>query len=59
MLVRPEALADAARKPTVDALVAAGAQVAEGDLSDEASLVRGTQGVDVVVSAVQGGKNIL
>lgn len=33
-----------------------GAEVVEGDLVDEASLDRATQGVDVIVSAAQGGR---
>lgn len=57
--VRPGALTDETKKGTVDELVADGAVVVEGDLFDQSSLVRATQGVDVVVSAVQGGKDIL
>jgi nucleoside-diphosphate-sugar epimerase len=36
-----------------------GAEVVEGDLTDEASLDRATQGVDVIVSAVQGGPDVI
>lgn len=36
-----------------------GAEVVEGDLSDAASLDRATQGVDVIISAVQGGPELI
>ncbi len=36
-----------------------GAKVVEGDLSDRASLDRATEGVDVIVSAVQGGPDVM
>ena len=36
-----------------------GAEIIEGDLGDAASLDRATQGVDVVVSAVQGGSDVV
>ncbi|MBX9651159.1 MAG: NmrA family NAD(P)-binding protein [Xanthobacteraceae bacterium] len=40
-------------------LVTAGAELIEGDLADHASLDRATQGVDVIVSAVQGGPDVM
>ena len=40
-------------------LLDAGAEVIEGDLADPASLDRATQGVDVIVSAVQGGPEVI
>ncbi|MDR5806571.1 NmrA family NAD(P)-binding protein [Caballeronia sp. LZ001] len=46
---------DGNKRSAVDALSRAGAEVVEGDLAIPASLERATQGVDVVVSAVQGG----
>ena len=46
---------DAKLKPLLDG----GAEVIEGDLADARSLDRATQGVDVVVSAVQGGPEII
>ena len=55
LLVRP----GSARRPEVDRLVAAGARVAEGDLRDPASLRAAATGVDVVVSAVQGGRDVV
>ena len=36
-----------------------GAEVLEGDLTNRASLDRATQGVDVIVSAVQGGPEVI
>ena len=46
---------EARLKPLLDR----GAEVVEGDLADPASLDRATQGVDVIVSAVQGGPDII
>jgi uncharacterized protein YbjT (DUF2867 family) len=46
---------DAKLKPLLDR----GAEVVEGDLADAASLDRATQGVDVIVSAVQGGPDVI
>ena len=59
LLVRPGALADAAKRALVSPLLDRGAEVAEGDLADRLSLDRATMGVDVVVSAVQGGADII
>lgn len=51
---------DAARKRTaLDPLLKRGAELIEGDLADRASLDRATQGVEVIVSAVQGGPDII
>ena len=36
-----------------------GAELVEGDLANSASLDRATQGVDVIVSAVQGGTDVI
>ena len=50
----------AAGKSTVlGPLLAGGAELVEGDLTDHASLDRATQGVDVIVSAVQGGPEVI
>lgn len=49
----------AAKKAQLDKLVAEGAELIEGDLADTASLHRATQGVEVIVSAVQGGPDII
>ena len=40
-------------------LAASGAELIAGDLTDPASLDRATQGVDVIVSAVQGGPDVI
>ena len=48
-----------AKKGALDPLAAKGAELIEGDLADHASLDRATQGVDVIVSAVQGGSEII
>ena len=42
-------------KPFLDS----GAEVVEGDLADAASLDRATQGIDIIVSAVQGGPDVI
>ena len=53
LLVR--SASDAKLKPFLDS----GAEVVEGDLADAASLDRAAQGIDVIVSAVQGGPNVI
>lgn len=40
-------------------LIDAGAEIVEGDLADAASLDRATNGIDVIVSAVQGGRDVI
>lgn len=47
------------KKRALDPFAAKGAELIEGDLADPASLDRATQGVDVIVSAVQGGPDII
>lgn len=59
LMVRPGAVADDVKRATVDALVTAGAVVVEGDLTDHDSLVQASKGVDVVISAVQGGQDVM
>lgn len=49
----------AARRDALEPLLAAGAELVEGDLADRDSLDRATQGVDIIVSAVQGGREII
>ena len=46
-------------KDVLNPLAASGAELIVGDLTDPASLERATQGVDVIVSAVQGGPDII
>jgi len=50
---------DADKRAALGRLLARGAEVIEGDLADRASLDRATQGVDVIVSAVQGGPGVI
>ena len=50
---------DAAKRAALNPLLARGAEIIEGDLADRASLDRATQGVDVIVSAVQGGPDVI
>jgi uncharacterized protein YbjT (DUF2867 family) len=47
------------KKQALDSFAAKGAELIEGDLADPASLDRATQGVDVIVSAVQGGPDVI
>ena len=47
------------KQDVLDPLAARGAELIAGDLADFASLDRATQGVDVIVSAVQGGPDII
>lgn len=53
LLVRP------GRRGAVAPLAARGAEVVEGDLRDEAGLRAATAGVDVVMSTVQGGPDVV
>jgi uncharacterized protein YbjT (DUF2867 family) len=59
LLVRPAALADPGKRSGLDLLVERGAELVEGDVADPASLLRATKGVDVVVSALQGGREVV
>ncbi len=47
------------RRAMLDLLRKRGAEVIEGNLTDPASLDRATQGADVIVSAVQGGPEVI
>ena len=49
----------AGKKDALDPMAAKGAEMIEGDLADPASLDRATHGVDVIVSAVQGGPEVI
>lgn len=55
LLVRDPAGAREALEPLIDS----GAELIEGDLGDAAALDRATRGVDVIVSAVQGGPEVI
>ena len=49
----------ASKREALDAYAVRGAELIDGDLADPASLDRATEGVDVIVSAVQGGPDII
>ena len=50
---------DAKKRAVLEPLLAKGAEIVEGELADPASLDRATEGVDVIVSAVQGGPDVI
>jgi quercetin dioxygenase-like cupin family protein len=47
------------KRAALDPLLARGAEIVEGNLTDRAALDRATQGADVIVSAVQGGPDVI
>ena len=49
----------AGKRDALASLAESGAELIEADLADSASLDRATQGVDVIVSAVQGGADVI
>lgn len=57
LLVRGGETAD--KRAALDTLLDLGAETVEGDLANRASLDRATQGVDVIVSSVQGGPDVI
>ncbi len=59
VLVRNSARDDAGKAAALDGLIARGATIVPGDVRDPASLDTATRGVDVVVSALQGGPSII
>ena len=59
LLLRPGTSNDAKKRATVAPLLDGGAEAVEGDLADRASLDRATAGADVIVSAVQGGPDVI
>lgn len=59
LLVRPATRDDAAKRARLTPLTDRGATLVTGDLADTPSLARATSGVDVVVSAVQGGADVI
>jgi uncharacterized protein YbjT (DUF2867 family) len=50
---------NAKKTAAVSKMLDRGVEVVEGDLADAASLDRATQGVDVIISAVQGGPDVI
>jgi uncharacterized protein YbjT (DUF2867 family) len=59
LLLREAVPADPTKSEAIAALTARGAAVAIGDVTDPASLGAATAGVDVVVSALQGGPDVI
>ena len=59
LLLRAAPQPGTAKADAVDALVARGAEVVTGDVTEPATLDAATRGVDVVVSALQGGPDII
>lgn len=59
LLVRPGAAQDPARAARLRDLTARGARTVEADLTDRAALDAALDGVDVVVSALQGGRDVI
>ena len=47
------------KQDAVRDFVEAGAEVVDGDLTDQASLDRATTGIDTIISAVQGGPDVI
>jgi uncharacterized protein YbjT (DUF2867 family) len=50
---------DADKTTKLSTFLKHGAEIVEGDLADAASLDRATRGVDVIISAVQGGPDVI
>lgn len=59
VMVRPGSADDARTKAKLDGLARLGAEVVPGDLADHASLGDATRGMEVVVSALQGGPEVI
>ncbi|WP_286344989.1 NmrA family NAD(P)-binding protein [Frondihabitans sucicola] len=59
LLVRGGWKNDPAKTSRIDPLVAADAEVVIGDVTDPTSLDAATKGVDVIVSALQGGRDVI
>lgn len=59
LLVRPGTTGNPDKNGALTPLLERGAEIIEGDLVDRSSLDRATEGVDVIVSAVQGGPEVI
>ena len=59
LLVRPGTMDNPVKRALLSPLLAAGAEIIQGDLANRASLDKATMGVDVIVSAVQGGQDVI
>ena len=59
LLIRPDSLSDLRKASRISSLIERGAVVAHGDLTNRASLENATKDIDVVISAVQGDREII
>ena len=59
LLLRPETLQDEQKHRDLAPLLGAGAKTIEGDLQNRESLLHATEGADTVISAVQGGPEVI
>jgi uncharacterized protein YbjT (DUF2867 family) len=59
LLVRESAMQDEGKRTVLDDLVQRGAEIVFGDVADPQSLDKATRGVHVVVSALQGGRDVV
>lgn len=59
LLVRESATTDPAKSADLGRLTARGARIVIGDVADPASLDQAVRGVDVVISALQGGADVI
>ena len=59
LLVRAASQEDPAKRSSLDALVARGATVVTGDVAEPSSLRKAVQGVDTVISALQGREDVI
>lgn len=59
MLVRSGALANLTKKALLTPHLDQGAELITGDLADHDSLIQATMGVDIIISAVQGGSDVI
>lgn len=59
LLVRTEALSDSGKKNALVRLLDAGAVLVEGELGKRADIDRATGGAEVIVSAVQGDRDVI
>ena len=59
LLLRPGTLDDAQKKASLNSVLARGAITVEADLGSAEALRGATEGIDVVVSALQGGPDVI
>ncbi len=56
---RVRLLVRSSNDPKVQPFIDRGAEIVQGDFADAASLDRATQGIEVIIAAVQGGRDVL